>query len=112
VVNADLPLITTDRPVLVNLGQPRPRLELLTIPVSPTRLFVAYPSHWRTPDGSCIDGVHELIESVTFAHDLMLLNEQPCRFVYASKPLEDVVADGRIVRMGVAVEAALKRWPD
>lgn len=111
VVNADLPLITTDRPVLVNLGQPRPRLELLTMPLSPTKLFVAYPSHWRHGDGTCIDGVQEVLEAVTFGHDLMLLNEQRCRFVYASKPLEDVVADGRVVRMGVAVEAALKRWP-
>ena len=110
-VNPDLPLITTDRPVLVNLGQERPEIEIVTMPLSPTRLFVAYPSHWRSADGSSIDGVHEFLETVTFAHDLMLLNEQRCRFVYTSKHLDDVLSDGRIVRMGVAVVEALKRWP-
>jgi len=110
-VNPDIPLITTDRPVLVNLGQERPGLELITMPLSPTRLFVAYPSQWRNPDGSSIDGVDELLSNVVFGHDLMLMSEQRCRFVYASSKLDDVMSDGRVVRMGVAVEAALKRWP-
>lgn len=111
-VNPGVPLITTDRPVLVNLGQGRPGLELMTLPLSPARLFVAYPSHWRNADGTCIDGVAELLENVTFGHDLLLLNEQRCRFVYTSKRLEDVVSDGRVVRMGLAVEDALQRWPE
>lgn len=110
-VKPDIPLITTDRPVLVNLGQERPGLELITMPLSPTKLFVAYPSHWHNPDGSCIEGVDELLEHVVRGHDLMLMNKQRCRFVYASSKLDDVVSDGRVVRMGVAAEAALKRWP-
>jgi hypothetical protein len=108
-VNPDIPLITTDRPVLVNLGQERPGLETMTMPLRPTRLFVAYPSQWRNPDGSSINGVDELLKDVTFSHDLLLLNEQRCRFIYTSNKLDDVVSDGRVVRMSVAVEAALKR---
>lgn len=111
-VNPDFPLITTDRPVLVNLGEQRPQLEIITMALSPTRLLVAYPAHWKRADGSCIEGVDGFVENVTFAHDLFLLHEQQCRFVYTTAPLGDVVSDGRLVRMGIAVENALQRWPE
>ncbi|MFO0680354.1 MAG: hypothetical protein U0169_27770 [Polyangiaceae bacterium] len=65
---------------------------------------------YNRADGSSIAGVEELLRNVTFGHDLILLNEQRCPFIYTSRKLEDLVSDGRIVRMGVAAEAALKRW--
>lgn len=86
-VDTDHPFITTGRHVHVNLGQPRPRLELMTMPLSPTKLFVASRSHGATL-GTGIDGVQQVLEAVTFGHYLMLLNEQRCRFAYASSCLK------------------------
>lgn len=108
-VNEDLPLITTDRPVLENLGRSMSELQFITMPLSPTRLFVAYPAVWRGADGSMAEGFHDLLRDIVFGHDLLLMHEQRCRFVYASRPLKDYVSDGRVIRMSLAVEEALRR---
>lgn len=100
--NEDLPLITTDRPVLENLGRSMSELQFITMPLSPTRLFVAYPAGSRSADGSMAEGSSDLLRNVVFGHDLLVMNEQRCRFVYASRPLKDYVSDGRVVRMSLA----------
>jgi hypothetical protein len=102
------PLITTDRPLLVNLGKggfPT----LMTLPLSPMRLFVAY-----APDpalGGADPSIPSLLENLALANDLLLLNEQPCRYVYASRKVDDEGAVGsKVLRLRTAVEQALVRW--
>ena len=108
-IRAPLHFITTDRPLLINAGQCG-MLQLLSIPLSPTRLLFAYPAFWRGPDGPVIDGVEELRQNFAAFHDLMLLNEQPCRYVYASRSLDDnrIVKD-KVVHLRTTVQQVLAR---
>ena len=104
------PLVTTDRPVLVNLGQVRPSIEILTMPLSPTRLFLAYPRAWLRPDGTYVDGADEVLQTISHAHDLFLLRQQSCRYVYASRELGDVVRGRFVMRVKEAVDRSLVAW--
>ena len=100
---AEAPFITTDRPLLINFGRGGP-IEVLSIPISPRRLFVAYRKESGFGDGA------ETLENLVLGQDLMLLHEQPCRFVFSSQKLtDDFRAGDHIVRLRTAVEAALRR---
>lgn len=104
------PLLTTDRPLLVNLGRGGAP-QLMSLPLSPTRLFVAYAP---SPNlGAADPAVPSLLEQLAFGHDFFLLNEQPCRFVYSSRRLDDNgVVGGKVLRLRTAMEQALARWSD
>lgn len=110
VVRPDQPLITTDRPLLVNLGMDA-SFSLMTLPLSPTALFVAYPPYWREDNGAKIDGVDELLDLIASIHDLLLVERQPCRFIYSSVPLDDeFLVVGKLVRMNKVMQHCLERW--
>ena len=75
--DAATPLLTTDRPVRMN----EPFLDMLTMPVSPTRLLFAYPS--QVPFD---DGLRGAISNIAAAHDLVALQGSTC--VYSSRRIE------------------------
>jgi hypothetical protein len=102
------PLITTDRPLLVNLGKGGPP-SLMMMPLSPTRLFVTYaPDPTAKGDDP---SVTSLFEQLACTSDLLLLNEQPCRYVFASRQLDDnCIVGNKVIRLRSAVEQALARW--
>jgi len=105
-IDPKVPLITTDRPLLVNLGRGGPP-QLMTLPLSPTRMFVAY-----VPDPSSTgEDVQSLLANVSFASDLLLLNEHPCCFVYSSREIDDscIIGD-KVIRLRSAAQQALARW--
>lgn len=108
-VDPKAPLLTTDRPLHVNLGKGGTP-EILTIALSPTLLFVAYPAEWET-DPEMKKEVAETRENLAVAHDLTLMLEQPCECIYTSRPLDDemVIGDKKF-RLRTAAEAALKKW--
>lgn len=103
------PLVTSDRPLLTNLGREGP-VQLVTIPLSPRHLFVAFPSWWQEEE---VDGIDDLLAQIALAHDLMLMFEHPCRFVFASRPLDDSLTIGStVLRLRTAVDAALRSARD
>lgn len=103
-IPSSVPLITTDRPLLANRGKGRP--PILTMPLAPTRLFIAYPVEWQADPAD----VGALFEHIALVHDLMLLNEQPCRYVYSSRKVESFVVGDKTIHLRKAVEQALTRW--
>ncbi len=104
-------LITTDRPLLVNLGRGG-TLALMSIALCPTRLFVSCPPEWTGANGA-IDGLQELLENLAVVHDLALIRQQPCRSVYAPRLLTDEwIVGQRVLRLRTAVERALTRWAE
>ena len=102
------PLITTDRPLLVNLGEGG-AVQIATMALSPTRLFMGYPAWWQTKADTA--DVIDLFEHIALVHDLMLLNEQKCRYVYSSRRVESFVVGDKTIHLRKAVEQALARWP-
>lgn len=98
---ADPPFITTDRPLLVNVGESSRPINVLTMAVSPKKLFLAHPSGWVMNDE-----LLALVGNLAFGHDLLLL-QAGCTCVYASKRVEDTAR----ARLRRAVEHALKPRP-
>ncbi|GEM_PF-6596681 len=101
------PLVTTDRPLLVNLGKGG-ALQIATMALSPTRLFIGYPAWWQTK-ADAVD-VTDLFEHIALVHDVMLMDEQKCRYVYSSRKVESFVVGDTAIHLRKAVEQSLARW--
>lgn len=110
VVTRDVPFITTDRPLIINLnkgGEPA----LMTIALSPTKLFIAHSRDCLDDEGNVNTEARELFRNLAFGHDLLLLSAQPCRYVYSSRQLDDTcVLGSKVIRLRTAVDEALARW--
>lgn len=95
--------ITTDQPVLVNVGQTElgrrtvVGIHVLSMALSPTTLFFAHPANWGAGED-----VEALVGNLLFGHDLLLLHAG-CTCVYSSQKIED----GPRVRLRRAVELVL-----
>jgi hypothetical protein len=88
-------LITSDAPLVINAGTNARPIEILTMALSPSRMFVLYPSWWSRDD-------HEFQEFLRLAvacHNLTLV-DGPGRFLYARRRVEDA----ENVRLRTAVE--------
>ena len=110
VMQPTMPLVTTDRPLLINMGEAG-EMQIVTIPVSPMRLFMGYPRLWHQDEATLRDA-DALFDHIAGVHDLLLLNEQRCRYVYASRKVDDNFAVGdKIIHLRKAVGQVLNRWP-
>jgi hypothetical protein len=72
-------LITTDAPVVINCGKHAEPIVLLTVALSPEKLFIMYPPTWN------MDA--ELVAHLSLLHNSMLLMARPS-FVYSQRKVD------------------------
>ena len=78
------------------------------MPLAPTKLLFGYPAYWRKADASFADGLSDLRQSLVGFHNLLLLNQAPCRTVYSAAPLRDhAVVNDRITHLRTAIAQVL-----
>lgn len=85
VLQVGFELITSDRPLLVNLGRSRQPLEVATIALSPSHLFTMVPP-WPSEDEAEID---DLLKTLAVHHNFLLFAARP-RCVYSCRELQDM----------------------
>jgi hypothetical protein len=94
------PFITTDRPLLLNLGGGGP-VNFMTMALSPTRLFVGCPPSWADDEE-----LEDLARTLTHSQNFLLLRSNP-QCVYSASKLVD--EDGYRLRSAVG-EVLLEGW--
>jgi hypothetical protein len=92
--------ITTDAPLLVNAGASASPIDVLTLALDPSKLFIMHPASWKTTDNEVI----ECAKSLGLGHNLLLL-KAGCRCVYSRDP----ITDGGPIRLRSAVDDFLSR---
>ncbi|WP_437745821.1 DUF4238 domain-containing protein [Sorangium sp. So ce1504] len=85
VLQVGFELITSDRPLLVNVGTSRQPLEVATIALSPSHLFTMAPP-WPSEDEAEID---DLLKTLAVHHNILLLAARP-HCVYSCRELQDM----------------------
>jgi len=76
--------ITTDAPLLINAGSSSAPFHVLTLALSPNKLFVMHPQSWKAQESSA----PECIELLAFAHNFLLV-QAGCRCVYSDLRITD-----------------------
>lgn len=86
-----LKLITSDRPLVINCGYSSSPIEMLTISLSPSHLFLMHPLSWEMDE--------DFLNSIIVFHNLTLI-EADNGYLYSMGRIED----GPIVKTRKAVE--------
>jgi len=91
--------ITSDQPLLENPGlddtATGQTVYVMTLPLSPSRLFVSYPRSWRG-DNDWQDVMRVITSEV---HNMLVVSAGP-QYLYSAKPIED----GKLVKLRKMVE--------
>jgi hypothetical protein len=90
--------ITCDQPLLVNPVTDREvgkdTIYVMTLPISPQRLFVSYPKSWHTdPDWQ------SALTGMIYMHNMLIVESGP-QYLYAMQP----IADGKVARLRKMVD--------
>lgn len=91
--------ITSDQPLLENPGLDDAvtgqTVYVVTLPLSPTRLFVSYPRSWRG-DGDWQDALRVITSEI---HNMLVVSGRP-QYLYSAKP----ITDGKYTKLRKMVE--------
>jgi len=85
----ELALHTSDRPLVVNVGQQRTPINIAWMSLSPAKLFAMFPKSWIPQDASRLSGdIEETFRMMAGFHNLLLLQERPER-LYSQQPISE-----------------------
>jgi len=96
-------LVTSDAPLSINAGTDSRPIELLACALSPSCLFVMYPSHWPADQE-----FKDLCQSLVLIHNLTMI-DGPGRFLYSRDRILD--DDGGRLRAAVERRFGARRQP-